>query len=575
MQTLYMDIECDGWDPTVIHQISTIDEAGESASYNHERGNMAKGLQALSQADVLIGHNIIAFDLVALESVYTDFSTQAHVVDTLVCSRLAWPHLKDLDYKKSGFPKEHIGSHSLQAWGERLGFAKYSYGEGLEDPWLRWTPEMEAYCHRDVEVCRRLHRAYLEEEVPRGVLEMEHGIHSLMVAATSYGWLFDRRAADKLYVRLLAKRDQLEAELQDLFPPREVVLKTKTKLVPFNPGSRQQIADRFVEQGWKPQEFTPEGRPKISETVLDELSSTYSEAATLNDYLLIQKRVGQLAEGQSSWLGLVEDDDRIRGRTITCGGTISHRMVHFAPNVSACPNSGSVYGKELRALWRVPEGCRLVGTDLASAELRLLAHMLAYWDDGRFARLCEEGDPHQENADRLRISRSEAKRVQFALIYGAGDQLLGDCVGGSRRDGSDVRHRFHQAHPAFPKLVSSIQSKTKELGFLTGLDGRKLYPRSQRTALNLWVQNATVTCAKRAALQHCSSLVQQERLALGSDFMILGHFHDEWQIEVKEEHAEAVAAAALPAIRLTGEMYDLNVRLDGDTTIGKNWSETH
>ena len=573
-QFLFFDIETDGLDPTVIHCIVTRNGAGEERRYNHEAGNLRKGLAALSEAKVLVGHNIISYDLPALTKVYPEFSTFAVLRDTLVCARLAWPNIRDKDWQKQTLPRDLIGSHSLKAWGLRLGFPKYEYGEGLEDPWVKWTPEMEDYCARDVEVTFRLWREFLKEDVPEDAVELEHETHEMMDLATERGWYFDRKAADKLYCRLLSAKDQLDAELQDLFPPKEVPLKTKVKVVPFNPGSRTQISERFQAKGWQPKEFTSEGRPKVSEQILEELEDSFIEAKPLKEYLLIQKRLGQLAEGQNSWLGMVQDDDRIHGKFITCGATVSHRMAHHSPNISQCPNLGSTYGKEMRALWTVPTGYKLVGTDLAGAELRLLAHAMAYWDDGRFARMCEDGDPHQENADKLGISRPQAKVVQFALIYGGGDQMLGEAVGGSRRDGAEIRYRFYRAHPAFQKLLETMQQRAKDNGFLRGLDARKLYPRSQHSVLNLWIQNATVTVAKKAALLHCHML-NQEGVVQQLDFHLLAHLHDEWQIEVVENHAETVAELAPMAIRAAGQAYKLNVRLDGDTSIGSNWAETH
>lgn len=573
-QVLFMDAEFDGLNPTKMHCLCTIDGEGNQCRYSSEAGNLEDGLRALSQASAIVGHNLIAFDLAVISNLYPEFTSKAFVRDTLVCARLAWPHVRDLDWQRNSFPRDLIGSHSLKAWGMRLGFHKYEYGEDDESAWDSWSQEMEDYCMRDVEVTYRLYQEFEKQEVPEEATELEHEIHDLMLTATVRGWYFNRKEADKLYCRLLASKDQLEAELQDLFPPKTVQLKTKTKLVPFNPGSRTQIAERFKGRGWEPKEFTSEGRPKISEAILEELEAEYSEAGALKDYLLVQKRLGQLAEGANSWLGLVQDDDRIHGRFITCGATISHRMVHHSPNISQCPNLGSKFGKEMRALWTVPHGYKLVGSDLSGAELRLLAHAMAYWDDGRFARMCEDGDPHQENADKLGITRPQAKVVQFALIYGGGDQMLGEAVGGTRREGAEIRYRFYKTHPAFQKLLESMREKAKTKKYLIGLDGRKLYPRSQHSVLNLWIQNATVTVAKQAALIHCDSL-SAEGILPQVDFHLLAHLHDEWQIEVKAKHADQVAELAPESIREAGRRYSLNVRLDGDTSIGTSWAETH
>ena len=175
----------------------------------------------------------------------------------------------------------------MKAWGVRLGFEKFGYGE-QEDAWVRWSKEMEDYCARDVEVTHRLFRDFLDQKVPDSAIELEHEIHDICEMMTWRGIYFDREGGEKLYARLLAEKDQLEMELQELFPPRQIQLKTKVKEVPFNPGSRVQIADRFKEQGWEPTDFTPDGRPKINEGVLSSLSGTYPEALTLNRYLLIQ-----------------------------------------------------------------------------------------------------------------------------------------------------------------------------------------------------------------------------------------------------------------------------------------------
>lgn len=573
LKWLIWDIETDGLDPTVIHCLVTMDEDGNLKRYNHEVGNFQEGLTSLQEADLLIGHNIIGFDLQVIHKLYPGWSTPASLRDTLVCSRLAWPHRRDLDFKLKDFPRELIGSHSLKSWGMRLGYEKYAYGE-REDAFERWSPELEDYCVRDVEITRRLWSLFLEERLPPDAVMLEHELHDICEVMTWRGIGFDREAAEKLYARLLAEKDQLEMELQEVFPPKQIQMKTKVKEIPFNPGSRVQIGERFRAQGWAPSEFTPDGRPKINDVILSELSDTYPEAIPLNRYLLIQKRIGQLADGKRSWLGACDEGGRIHGRAITCGGTISHRMVLHSPNLTQVPNINAEFGKECRALFCAPPGYKLVGTDLSSIELRMLAHALAYWDDGKFAAEVESGDPHQVTADQFGISRRQGKLVNFSLIYGAGDQRLGQAIGGDRKEGRNLRRRFYDANPAFRKFVESVQKKTEDEGKLRGLDGRTLYPRSTHSAVNLWIQNAAAIVAKRATLLHFLFLeVQGVRHPI--DFTLAVFAHDEWQLEIIESEAAMASELALHAMKEAGVYYDLKVEITGETKVGQTWADTH
>lgn len=571
---LFFDLETDGLDPTCIHCLVTMDEDGDIHRYNHAKeGNLRDGLTALRTADLLIGHNIVSYDLQVIQTLYPSWHTSAALRDTLVCSRLAWPHRRDLDFKLKDYPRDLIGSHSLKAWGVRLGYEKYAYGE-KEDAWKQWSEEMEDYCVRDVEITRRLWALFLEEGIPEDALELEHEIHDICEVMTWRGFYFDREGAEKLYARLLAEKDQLAMKLQEIFPPQKIQMKTKVKEVPFNPGSRVQIAERFREQGWTPTEFTPDGRAKINDVILSELSDAYPEAGPLNRYLLIQKRIGQLADGKHSWLGACDEENRIHGKAITCGGTVSHRMALHSPNLTQVPNVEAEFGKECRALFCAPPGYKLVGTDLSSIELRMLAHALAYWDDGKFARECEEGDPHAAAAEQCGISRSQGKRLNFALIFGAGDQKLGEIIGGDRKEGRTLRRRFYDSNPAFRKFLESIQEKATSEGKLIGLDGRPLYPRSAHSAANLWIQNAASTVAKKATLLHFLFL-EANGVRHAIDFTLAVHAHDEWQVEIIEQEAETAAVLALEAISAAGQFYDLKVALSGETKVGQTWAETH
>ena len=67
----------------------------------------------------------------------------------------------------------------------------------------------------------------------------------------------------------------------------------------------------------------------------------------------------------------------------------------------------------------------MVGADLSGIELRMLAHYLARYDEGRYASILLHGDIHQENADKIGISRRQVKTVTYAFLYGAGDNKIG------------------------------------------------------------------------------------------------------------------------------------------------------
>ena len=99
----------------------------------------------------------------------------------------------------------------------------------------------------------------------------------------------------------------------------------KEKTIPFNPGSRVQIARSFIDKyGWKPGAYTNNGEPKIDESIL--MAMEYPEARPLAEYLTVTKRLGMLAEGNEAYLKL-EIDGRIHGRVVHWG-TVTGRSSH-------------------------------------------------------------------------------------------------------------------------------------------------------------------------------------------------------------------------------------------------------
>ena len=110
----------------------------------------------LTMAERVVGHNIIGFDLPLIKRLYPFFEYPPVIIDTLLLSRLYHPNLLDIDKNRNwdGMPLQLYGSHSLEAYGYRLGERKGDYGKTTD--WSKWSQEMQDYCEQDVVVTKKL-----------------------------------------------------------------------------------------------------------------------------------------------------------------------------------------------------------------------------------------------------------------------------------------------------------------------------------------------------------------------------------------------------------------------------------
>ena len=118
--------------------------------------SITTAVQWISMADVVVGHNIIGFDLPLIKRLYPFFEYPPVIVDTLLLSRLYHPNLLDIDkkHKWKDMPTKLYGSHSLEAYGHRLGEYKGDFGKTTD--WSNWSQEMQDYCEQDVVVTKKL-----------------------------------------------------------------------------------------------------------------------------------------------------------------------------------------------------------------------------------------------------------------------------------------------------------------------------------------------------------------------------------------------------------------------------------
>ena len=266
----------------------------------------------------------------------------------------------------------------------------------------------------------------------------------------------------------------------------------------------------------------------------------------------------------NSWIKAVEPDNRVRGY-VNPNGAVTGRMTHSHPNMAQIPSSNSPYGKECRSCWTVKEGNKLVGIDASGLELRMLAH---YMNDKEYTNEILNGDIHSANQRLAGLeSRNQAKTFIYAFLYGAGNAKIGSVVKAGQSRGKQLREQFLNSLPSLKSLIQRVQRDSKK-GFLKGLDGRKVTVRSEHAALNTLLQSAGAIVMKEA-------LVVLEKKIRHLDAKFVANVHDEWQIECKEQDAEAVGQAGIDAIVEAGKNLNLNCPLDGDFNIGDGWHETH
>lgn len=638
--TLIFDIETNGLlkDTTKIHSLVIYDtEKDKLISCSDSLQDKAclfdidLGIKLLQEADEIVGHNIVKFDLPALQKLYPEFKPKGKIFDTLLMSKLVYPDIGEKDdrnIRKNQFPKKLRGRYSLKAWGYRLKEYKGDYCE-QEDCWVKWTPDMQRYCEQDVMVTKRLFELLKSKNISEEAIKLEHQFAKIIGLQEQRGVCFDKQKAVEFAGKLIQEKENLERELKLAFP-NEIITETfypkrpnktkgwdgfysKTKPyynragerfgyedigrklfarnngtwwipdpqtrkieVEFNPSSRQMLANRLIKKyGWKPTKLSPTGLPVIDEEVISELK--YPEAPLLQRYFLVTKTLGQLAEGKNAWLKL-ENNSVIYGGVDTIGA-VTGRCTHNSPNLAQVPSPHNPFGKECRELFKAREGFKMIGCDASGLELRMLAH---YMNDEDYTYEILHGDIHTKNQNLAKLpTRDAAKRFIYAFNYGGGDALIGELIGGTSADGKRIKKTFLESCPKLKVLIDNVQRKIKQRAFLYGLDKRVLKVREQYKGLNVLLQSAGAIVMKKALCILYNDCVQKgwikDRYYLSEANLIyfVLNIHDEYQAEVKPEIVEEYKIMAVEAIKKAGEYFKMRCPLDGEAKEGNNWYDTH
>jgi len=418
-------------------------------------GSLKAFIRTISNCDQLVHHNGMKFDIPYL-STYFNLNFNTSHLDTMLLAKIMFPkeHLIGMDMGIEDFPSALYGSYSLDAFGRRLGLYKGSY-----DDWSKLTTEMVDYCKQDVEVTYALLTKL--ESMPSfpatNVIELENSIAAIIGDQERYGFYFDIEAARKLNTSLLFERQKLEFKLSKTFKPRflpdgkpqktnklirrrqyipdpsfikwDPVHQYTRPLKRFKSGKLKLPAKSkyqwfsvphrliFVEKNGEFQNikltkftgtdnqiklwlkalydfefntYTAKGNVKVDRDDLKRLGS-YGE--DLIKLMKVKKSLSSLSTTDNSWIARFNPiTHSIHGKCDTIGA-ITHRATHTKPNLAQIDAD-----PKYRALFTAPPDFVLLGADLKNIEIRVLAHYLYPYDNGKYAEAVLSKDMHWYHA---------------------------------------------------------------------------------------------------------------------------------------------------------------------------------
>ena len=589
MRRVVCDIETNGLKPDKIWCCVCKDvDTGDITIFRD--GDADKARKFFDGCSKIIGHNFIGYDAIWLNKLWKTGIKIDKIVDTLVLSRLAYS-------LRSG--------HSLREWGEHLGV----YKDHHED-WSQWSQEMEDYCVQDVEVTVAVYHQLRKElkGIDRRAIELEHWSQAVLERQRLNGFKLDVELAMKTKAQIDAEYFDIIKQLQQLFPPRKVVVGEwvvkRNKDGNINSVSKRIIESQLVEQVegdkynrieykefcidspkeivarlegfWDPVIMTPAGQPKICEENLNTLRPDAPPELQLIKRCKVLKSRSTLIQ---SYFDACEEDGRVHGQVVSIGAG-THRMAHRNPNTGNIPSKG-IYGEVCRQMFTVDKGRKLVGCDAANIQFRILAHYLnneelidqivnkdMHYYFSQMYGLNPKDKEYDPSDHDLVAGRKKGKTCTFAIIMGAGVGKIGQILGSAEK-GKAAFDNLRKNIKGWNKFHKEIEYRAG-VGYYIGLDGRKIPLKSAHFGMSSYLQAGEAVIMKRAMVESFKEIKQK-----GLDAFQVAVVHDEMQYDCAADCAEEVGEILRRHIIEAGEYYKLRCPLDGEYVIGNNWLETH
>ncbi len=349
----------------------------------------------------------------------------------------------------------------------------------------------------------------------------------------------------------------------------------------FNINSPKQLGEILFEKLKLPGGKKTKTGYSTAADVLEKLKMEEPVVAKILDYRMYTKLKGTYADGMGAF---IEPDGRIHchfNQMVTATG----RLSSADPNLQNIPVRKDL-GREIRKMFVAKPGYKFIDADYSQIELRLLASLSG--DESLINAYNEGEDIHRITASKVfnvpfdevtPLMRSNAKAVNFGIIYGMSSFGLGQEINVSRKEAEDYIKQYFETYPTIKKYLDNLVDEAKEIGMSRTYFGR-IRPIIELGNSNFMVRQAGERIAMNSPIQGTAADIMKIALknvyealeASNLDAKILLQVHDELLLEVKEEDVERVSRIVKDGMMKAA---DMKVKLEVSIESGTNWDEAH
>jgi DNA polymerase I len=346
----------------------------------------------------------------------------------------------------------------------------------------------------------------------------------------------------------------------------------------FNINSPKQLGVILFEKMKMPFAKKTKTGYSTSADILEKLRSEDPIISMILEYRQLSKLKSTYADGLANYIN--KSDMRIHGKfnqTIAATGRISSTE----PNLQNIPIKMEI-GREIRKVFIPEEEYVFLDADYSQIELRVLAHMSG--DKRLIDAYKEEQDIHKITASQVfhtpleevtSLQRSNAKAVNFGIVYGISSFGLGQDLNITRKEAEGYINKYFETYPRVKEFLDELVKKAKEKGYVTTLFERKrpvleinssnFMQRSfgERIAMNSPIQGTAADIIKIAMI-HVNSILKER--AFKSRLIL--QIHDELLIEAHKDEVDEVKEILIQEMHNAAK---LDVPLAVDVNQGNNW----